>query len=110
MASIAADPDVHLAAVRNPSPVLHSALALLALLVATVLAVYKPFGLTPYGLRKLLEQPPIERNTLTALIDVPSSDDHTVGARSVGYVLMALIAVIVLLLVLHVVGGGMRGH
>jgi hypothetical protein len=34
------------------SPVLHAALALLLLLVATVLAVYKPRGMTPYGQRK----------------------------------------------------------
>jgi len=34
------------------SPVLHAALALVLLLVATVLAVYKPKGMTPYGQRK----------------------------------------------------------
>jgi hypothetical protein len=37
---------------RNPSPVLHACAALLLLLVATVLAIYKPTGVTPYGLRK----------------------------------------------------------
>ncbi|HEX9754488.1 MAG TPA: hypothetical protein VGA42_02215 [Gemmatimonadales bacterium] len=41
---------------RSPSPVLHAALALLVLLVATVLAVYKPRGMTPYGQRKEREQ------------------------------------------------------
>lgn len=34
---------------RDPSAVLHSSLALLLLLVATVLGLYKPRGLTPYG-------------------------------------------------------------
>lgn len=34
------------------SPVLHASAALLLLLVATVLSVYKPRGLTPYGWRK----------------------------------------------------------
>ena len=37
---------------RTPSVVVHSVLALLLLLVATVLAVYKPKGMTPYGWRK----------------------------------------------------------
>ena len=45
-----------LGVLRTPSVVLHSALALLLLLVATVLAVYKPRGLTPYGRRKQHER------------------------------------------------------
>lgn len=52
MAAVAADPGVDLAMVRNASPMLHAVLAVLLLLVATVLAVYKPQGLTPYGWRK----------------------------------------------------------
>jgi uncharacterized membrane protein len=51
MADVAADPRADLGAVRNPSPVLHAAAALLLLLVATTLAVYKPRGVTPYGRR-----------------------------------------------------------
>jgi hypothetical protein len=42
--------------VRSVSPVLHAALALLLLLTATTLAVYKPRGMTPYGQRKQREQ------------------------------------------------------
>jgi hypothetical protein len=56
MAAVAVDPSADLALVRNPSPRIHAVLALLVLLVATVLAVYKPRGLTPYGLRKQREQ------------------------------------------------------
>jgi hypothetical protein len=41
---------------RSPSPVLHAAVALLLLLVAATLAVYKPRGLTPYGQRKQRDQ------------------------------------------------------
>jgi uncharacterized membrane protein len=52
MASVARDPSVTVETVRNPSPVIHAVLALLVLLVAAVLAVYKPPGLTPYGWRK----------------------------------------------------------
>ncbi len=44
-----------LAALRSPTFVLHSAGALLLLLAATVLAVYKPQGMTPYGRRKQRE-------------------------------------------------------
>jgi len=55
MAGLAADPSADLAIVRNPSPALHAVLALLILLVATVLAVYKPHGVTPYGQRHIEE-------------------------------------------------------
>jgi hypothetical protein len=56
MAGVAADPSADLGVVRNASPMLHAALALLALLVATVLAVYKPRGMTPYGWHKQHER------------------------------------------------------
>jgi hypothetical protein len=49
MAGVAADQRADLGLVRNASPMIHAALALLVLLVATVLAVYKPRGMTPYG-------------------------------------------------------------
>ena len=54
MADVAANSSVDLHAVRNPSPVVHAVLALLILLIATVLAVYKPRALTPYGRRRQL--------------------------------------------------------
>jgi hypothetical protein len=56
MAGVAADPGVALGVVRNTSPRLHAVLALLLLLVALVLAVYKPRGMTPYGARTQHEQ------------------------------------------------------
>jgi hypothetical protein len=56
MAGVAANPNTDLDTVRNVSPLLHAALALLLLLVATILAVYKPRGLTPYGQRKERER------------------------------------------------------
>jgi hypothetical protein len=45
-----------LGALRSPSPLFHAAAALLLLLAATVLAIYKPRGMTPYGQRKQREQ------------------------------------------------------
>jgi hypothetical protein len=41
---------------RNPSPALHAGAALLLLLVATTLAIYKPRGMTRYGQRKHYRQ------------------------------------------------------
>lgn len=51
MARVAADPGADVGWVRNPSPIIHAVLALLVLLVANVLAVFKPRGMTPYGQR-----------------------------------------------------------
>ena len=44
-----------LGVLRNPSPVLHAGGALLLLLVAATLSVYKPHGMTRYGQRKQQE-------------------------------------------------------
>ena len=54
LADVAAQPlpGGDLSGVRSSSPVLHAGAALALLLVATVLGVYKPRGLTPYGWRK----------------------------------------------------------
>lgn len=52
MAAVAADPATAMAVVRNPSPVVHAGAALLLLLGAASLSVYKPRGLTRYGWRK----------------------------------------------------------
>jgi hypothetical protein len=41
-----------LSGLRSSSPLLHASAALVLLLVATTLAVYKPPGLTPYGRRR----------------------------------------------------------
>jgi hypothetical protein len=57
LADLAADARADLDAVRSPSPLLHAAAALLLLLTATVLAVYKPRGLTPYGRRRHAARP-----------------------------------------------------
>jgi hypothetical protein len=57
LADVAADARADLDAVRSPSPLLHAGAALLLLLTATVLAVYKPRGLTPYGRRRRAARP-----------------------------------------------------
>jgi uncharacterized membrane protein len=48
-------------AVRSPSPLLHAGAALTLLLVAMILAVYKPRGMTAYGQRKQREQRAVPR-------------------------------------------------
>ena len=55
MAGVAADPVMDLTAVRNASPIVHAILALILLLTATGLGVYKPLGMTAYGKRTLDE-------------------------------------------------------
>jgi uncharacterized membrane protein len=52
LADEAADPAADLATVRNVSPLLHASIAFVLLVAATVLAVYKPRGRTPLGLRR----------------------------------------------------------
>jgi hypothetical protein len=81
---------------RSPSPLLHAGVALLVMLVTTILSVYKPRGLTPYGWRKqherrtalqrkkqhqqhALSQP---EQTLTRHPDVPRSGVHDGRARA----------------------------
>jgi hypothetical protein len=56
LADLAAESSVDLGQLRGPTFALHSGAALLLLLGATVLAVYKPRGMTQYGQRKLDEQ------------------------------------------------------
>ena len=52
LAEAAGDPATPLAVVRNASPALHSTLALLVLLLATVLAIYKPRGTTGWNVSR----------------------------------------------------------
>ena len=68
MAAVAADPNADLAVVRNSSPRFHAVLALLLLLVATVLAVYKPRGMNWYGQRKQREQRARQREQRTEAV------------------------------------------
>lgn len=58
LGDLAADTTLSINELRNlgQSPVVHAALAVLALLVTTTLSVYKPWGKTRYGRRKQNEQ------------------------------------------------------
>jgi hypothetical protein len=52
LAAMAADPDIGVAQLRTASPVVHAAGAIVLLVVALVLSVYKPRGQTGYGQRR----------------------------------------------------------
>ncbi|MGH9872277.1 MAG: DUF2269 domain-containing protein [Pyrinomonadaceae bacterium] len=65
LGDLARDTTLSIDDLQNPSPVLHSGAALLALLVAVTLSVYKPRGLTKYGRRK-------QREERTVLDNVPT--------------------------------------
>jgi hypothetical protein len=99
LGDLAADPTLSMHELHNlkQSPVLHSGGGLLAILVATVLAVYKPWGMTPYGRRK--RDPTVVR------------DDGS--APSIPWrlkVLLGIIGLVLLFLVFHLLNGGPRGH
>jgi hypothetical protein len=99
LGDLAADATLSMSELRNlnQSPALHSGGGLLALLVTTILAVYKPWGMTRYGRR--------ERHT-----GVGPDSGSTTGTPWRLYLLLGAIGLVLLFLVLHLIGGGPRGH
>jgi hypothetical protein len=81
----------------NQSPALHSGGGLLALLVTTVVAVFKPWGMTRYGRRKLGVAVPLDVGATTS----------TAWRR---YLLVGIIGLVLLFLVLHLLTGGAARH
>ena len=73
--------------------------ALFVLLVTTTLSVYKPWGMTSYGLRK--------QNEETAAWRPPSTRQLAPWGR---YVLFGIMAVVLLVLLLHLAGIGLHAH
>lgn len=99
LGDLAANATLPIGELRNlrQSPVLHSGGGLLVLLGATVLAVYKPWGMTRYGRRKQHAGggPDSGANTTTPWQQ---------------YLLLGTVGLVLFLLVLHLIGGGPRGH
>ena len=110
MAGVAADPVVDLTVVRNASPIVHAILALILLLAATVLGVYKPFGMTAYGRRKYVEQ----RQAVSSTTLASAGTAHDLDAGSTPpwiYVAgMVAIALALLFVILHLTGGSLTHH
>src|SRR5213592_566438 len=76
-----------------------AAAALFVLLVTTTLSVYKPWGMTAYGLRTQNEVLAVWRPTSTRQL-----------APWGRYVLFGIIGVILLVLLVHLAGGELHGH
>jgi hypothetical protein len=78
--------------------VIHATGGLLVLLAATVLSIYKPWGLTPYGRRRMLQ---------------PTMASIGASATSISwklYVLFGFVGLLILLIILHLIGGGFPHH
>ena len=73
--------------------------ALFVLLVTTALSVYKPWGMTPYGLRK--------QNEVSGAWRPTTSRQVSPWGR---YVLFGIIAMVLLVLLLHLAGIGLHTH
>ena len=99
LGELAANPTLPIEQLRtlNQSPALHSGGGLVALLVTTVLGVYKPWGMTPYGRR---------RQGMAGRPD-PSPASSTAWRR---YLLLGIIGLVLLFLVLHLLSGGPARH
>ncbi len=90
-------------------------LAILVLLVATALAVYKPWGLTRYGRRRQQGRRKVSQPLRSPQTVMPMSDpdNETAGdGLSLGLkIFLAIIGVIVAaFVVLHLAGGGLGSH
>jgi hypothetical protein len=109
MAGVAADPVVDLEVVRNASPIVHAVLALVPLVSATVLGVYRPFGMTAYGARRLQEQRPV-----SPLIPAGAGAARALDAESTPawiYVVGAVaFALALLVVILHLTGANPTHH
>lgn len=99
LGDLAADATLSMNELRNlnQSPALHSGGGLLAILVTTILAVYKPWGMTPYGRRK--------RDPAAVRDDGPAT---SIPWRL--YLLLGIISLVLLFLILHLINGGPRGR
>jgi hypothetical protein len=75
-----------------------TAAALFVLLVTTALSVYKPWGMTPYGVRKQSEAMSTWR------------PDTKRSGQTGRYVLLGIIGLVLLILILHLFGIGLHGH
>jgi hypothetical protein len=93
--------------------VVHAAGGLLVLLAATTLSVYKPWGMTPYGRRKQQEWRKVSQPDLLSYPDSsvrPDQGSITSLPRWVYVVGIHAIGLVLLFVVLHLTGGGLRGH
>ena len=104
MAGVAADPVADLAAVRNASPIVHAILALILLIAATMLGVYKPLGMTAYGRQRHDEQRQAKSSSVQPSGATVRGSDAG-GTPAWIYVIgVIVIALALLFIVLHLTG------
>ena len=108
MAGLATDPAVDVAVVRNASPIVHSILALILLLIATVLGVYKPFGMTAYGRRKHNEQRQAFAPAGSAPILTADAVQSRINVRWVYVAGIIAVALVLVFVVLHLTGSAFQ--
>ena len=91
--------------------VVHAIGALVVLLAATALSVYKPWGMTSYGRRQALTSDLRGRPVFN---DEAAAEPHRRFAPSrprwVSIVGIHAIGLVVLFIVLHIANGGLHGH
>jgi hypothetical protein len=105
MAGVAADPVVDVRLVRNPSPLVHSVLALILLVVATLLGIYKPFGETPYGRSIRRERHSDRLADATVIGRFPACT-----SRWTYWGWIVVIALFALFIAAHLMSRGVHGH
>jgi hypothetical protein len=76
--------------------------ALFVLFITTMLSMYKPWGMSPYGLRKQME------TTLGASLVL--TERQARRARTARYVVLAVVGFVVLILLLHLAGRGFHAR
>jgi hypothetical protein len=108
MAGVAADPVVELGLVRNPSPLVHAILALVLLIAATVLAIYKPFGLTPYGARLQTQGSDAVQRAIGR--DIHGSGGGIRVSRWTCVMWIAALTILALIVASHLMGSGSHRH
>jgi hypothetical protein len=88
--------------------VVHAAGGLLVLLAATALSVFRPWGMTPYGRRRVSQTDLPTRPSEGVAVREPVVQSLSLRwGRIVGF---HAIGIFVLLIILHVTGGGLRHH
>lgn len=86
-------------------------LAAVALLAITVLSIFKPWGLTSYGLRRRSER--LSGGSFAAASTQPSSDSEGTARLPLGFKVFAIVTAIVIALfgmLQHLTGGGLMHH
>ena len=86
-------------------------LAVLALLAITTLSIFKPWGLTRYGLCKRRQR--LSDRSLDAASTLPSSDSEATARLPIGFRVFVIVTAIVIALfgvLQHLTGGGFMHH